>query len=39
VFQKTPAGEKAWIEDVVVDSSARGKGIGEKLVLCCRICT
>jgi ribosomal protein S18 acetylase RimI-like enzyme len=32
VFQKTPAGEKAWIEDVVVDSSARGKGIGEKLV-------
>jgi ribosomal protein S18 acetylase RimI-like enzyme len=32
VFQKTPSGEKAWIEDVVVDASARGKGIGEKLV-------
>jgi GNAT superfamily N-acetyltransferase len=32
VFQKTPAGEKAWIEDVVVDATARGKGIGEKLV-------
>jgi ribosomal protein S18 acetylase RimI-like enzyme len=32
VFQKTPSGKKAWIEDVVVDASSRGKGIGEKLV-------
>jgi ribosomal protein S18 acetylase RimI-like enzyme len=27
-----PTGQKVWIEDVVVDSSARGKGIGRKLV-------
>ncbi len=32
LFQKTPTGEKAWVEDVVVDASARGKGIGEKLI-------
>ncbi len=32
VFQKIPTGEKAWIEDVVVDFSSRGKGIGEKLI-------
>jgi ribosomal protein S18 acetylase RimI-like enzyme len=33
VYQKTPTGEKAWIEDVIVDNSARGKGVGEKLML------
>ena len=32
VIQKTPTGKKAWIEDVVVDNSSRGKGIGEKLI-------
>ena len=26
-----PTGLRAWIEDVVVDSSARGKGVGETL--------
>ena len=26
-----PSGKRAWIEDVVVDSSARGKGVGEIL--------
>ena len=26
-----PTGARAWIEDVVVDSSARGKGVGETL--------
>lgn len=26
-----PTGSRAWIEDVVVDSSARGKGVGEAL--------
>lgn len=26
-----PTGIRAWIEDVVVDSSARGKGVGEAL--------
>ena len=26
-----PTGARAWIEDVVVDSSARGKGVGEAL--------
>ncbi|AUP79573.1 GNAT family N-acetyltransferase [Flavivirga eckloniae] len=26
------SGKKGWIEDVVVDSSARGKGIGRKLM-------
>ena len=31
VFNKIPTGEKAWIEDVVVDSSARGKGVGKSL--------
>lgn len=30
---KTPTGVKAWIEDVVVDSQARGKGLGRKLML------
>lgn len=32
VFNLIPTGEKVWIEDVVVDKSARGKSVGEKLV-------
>jgi ribosomal protein S18 acetylase RimI-like enzyme len=28
---RIPTGVRAWIEDVVVDSSARGKGVGEAL--------
>jgi ribosomal protein S18 acetylase RimI-like enzyme len=28
---RIPTGTKAWIEDVVVDSSARGRGVGESL--------
>ena len=31
VLYRIPTGVRAWIEDVVVDSSARGKGIGEAL--------
>ena len=31
VFNKIPTGEKAWIEDVVVDEAARGKGVGKAL--------
>ncbi|QXP70823.1 GNAT family N-acetyltransferase [Polaribacter sp. R2A056_3_33] len=31
VFNKIPTGNKVWIEDVVVDNAARGKGVGEKL--------
>ena len=31
VFYRIPTGLKAWIEDVVVDSEARGHGIGESL--------
>jgi len=31
VFYRIPTGLKAWIEDVVVDESARGLGIGEAL--------
>lgn len=31
VFNKIPTGEKAWIEDVVVDKLARGKGVGKRL--------
>ena len=27
----TPTGRRAWIEDVVVDHTARGKGVGEAL--------
>jgi ribosomal protein S18 acetylase RimI-like enzyme len=27
-----PTGTKAWIEDVVVDEGARGKGVGRKLM-------
>jgi len=30
---KTPSGIKVWIEDVVVDESQRGKGIGKELML------
>lgn len=33
VMYKIPTGRKAWIEDVVVDADARGKGIGKKLIL------
>lgn len=32
VFTKIPTGDKIWIEDVVVDNSARGKGVGEQLM-------
>ncbi len=32
VVFRVPTGIRAWVEDVVVDSNARGKGIGEKLV-------
>lgn len=32
VFNKIPTGDKVWIEDVVVDKSARGKGVGIKLL-------
>ena len=32
IFQ-IPTGIRAWIEDVIVDSSVRGKGIGKKLNL------
>jgi ribosomal protein S18 acetylase RimI-like enzyme len=28
---RIPTGMRAWIEDVVVDEAARGKGVGEKL--------
>lgn len=31
IFYRIPTGLKAWIEDVVVDESARGHGIGELL--------
>ncbi|MDN3619983.1 MULTISPECIES: GNAT family N-acetyltransferase [Polaribacter] len=31
VFNKIPTGNKVWIEDVVVDNTARGKGVGKKL--------
>ena len=27
-----PTGRKIWIEDVVVDSSMRGRGLGKKLI-------
>jgi ribosomal protein S18 acetylase RimI-like enzyme len=32
-FFRIPTGVRAWIEDVVVDESARGRGIGEALTL------
>ena len=31
-FYIAPTGKKAWIEDVVVDETARGQGIGKELV-------
>ena len=31
VVFRIPTGRRAWIEDVVVDESARGKGVGEAL--------
>lgn len=31
VFNRIPTGEKAWIEDVVVNQTARGKGVGKAL--------
>ena len=31
LFYRIPTGVKAWIEDVVVDESARGQGVGEAL--------
>ena len=33
VIFRIPTGMRAWIEDVVVDSSARGRGVGEALTL------
>lgn len=30
-FYRIPTGIKAWIEDVVVDDAARGRGVGEAL--------
>jgi len=30
---KTPSGVKVWIEDVVVDESQRGRGIGKELMV------
>jgi len=30
-FYRIPTGVKAWIEDVVVDESARGRGVGDEL--------
>ena len=30
---RVPTGLRAWIEDVVVDETARGKGVGEALVV------
>ena len=32
VVFRTPTGSRAWIEDVVVDEAARGRGAGEELV-------
>lgn len=32
IFYYIPSGKKAWIEDVVVDESARGKGIAASLI-------
>lgn len=32
VLNKIPTGNKAWIEDVVVDAAARGKGVGVELI-------
>lgn len=32
VFTKIPTGTKIWVEDVVVDESVRGRGLGEQLM-------
>ncbi len=32
VCYNVPTGQKAWIEDVVVDNSCRGKGMGKKII-------
>ena len=32
VVFRIPTGVRAWVEDVVVDKEARGRGIGEKLI-------
>lgn len=32
VYNSIPTGKKAWIEDVVVDKSVRGLGIGKELI-------
>jgi ribosomal protein S18 acetylase RimI-like enzyme len=32
IVMKIPTGNKAWIEDVVVDSKARGQGLGKALM-------
>ncbi|MBT3382377.1 MAG: GNAT family N-acetyltransferase [Prolixibacteraceae bacterium] len=32
IINQMPSGKKAWIEDVVVNSKMRGRGIGEKLI-------
>ena len=32
MWYDVPSGRKGWIEDVVVDASARGAGVGEALV-------
>jgi ribosomal protein S18 acetylase RimI-like enzyme len=32
IVMKIPTGNKAWIEDVVVDQTARGKGMGKVLM-------
>ena len=32
IVMKIPTGNKAWIEDVVVDQAARGKGLGKSLM-------
>ena len=32
VIMKIPTGNKAWVEDVVVDQNARGQGLGKSLM-------
>ena len=32
IFNRTPTGRKAWIEDVVVDEKIRGQGAGSQLI-------
>ena len=31
-FYRVPSGLKAWVEDVIVDESARGKGVATALI-------